>query len=113
MTVEQIAKLATQNIVPTDTLLLSEVALFYRLRDLYTKFAQGSISKESAAAEKKKIIAQYNRDRQTEETAERYIAHHAKLWRNIEYAATAYHHNKTIENADKFVEAVYGVPMKE
>lgn len=113
MTVDQIAKLAAQNIVPSEKLSLSESLLWYRLRDLYRNFAQGSISKDNAAAEKQKIVKQYNADKQAQETAERYIAHHAELWRKIEGAATAYRTNKTIENADKFVEAVYGVKMKE
>lgn len=113
MTVDQIAKLAAQNIVPADKLSLEESLLWYRLRDLYSKFSADSISKENAAVEKQKIVKQYNADKQTQETAERYVAHHAKLWRNIEAAHVAYRQNKTIENADNFVEAVYGVQMKD
>lgn len=113
MTVDQIAKLAAQNIVPPEKLSLSESLLWYRLRDLYRTFAAGSISKENAATEKKRIVKQYNADKNTEEAAERYIAYHSELWRNIECAAMAYRENKTIENADKFVEAVYGLKMKE
>ena len=113
MTVDEIAKLAAQNAVPSGKLSLSETLLWYRLRDLYRSFSQGSISKENAAVEKQKIVKQYNADKQTQETAERYIAYHAKLWRNIEVAHMAYRQNKTIENADKFIEAVYGVKMKE
>ena len=113
MTVDKIAKLAAQNIVPSEKLSLAETLLWYRLRDLYRNFSQGSISKENAAVEKQKIVKQYNADKQTQETAERYIAYHAKLWRNIEVAHMAYRQNKTIENADKFIEAVYGVKMKE
>lgn len=113
MTVDKIAKLAAQNAVPSDKLSLSETLLWYRLRDLYRNFSQGSISKENAAVEKQKAVKQYNADKQAQEAAERYIAYHAKLWRNIEVAHMAYRQNKTIENADKFIEAVYGVQMKE
>jgi len=113
MTVDKIAKLAAQNIVPSEKLSLAETLLWYRLRDLYRNFSQGSIRKENATVEKQKIIKQYNAEKNTEETAERYIAYHAELWRNIECAAMAYKESKTIENADKFVESVYGVKMKE
>lgn len=113
MTVDQIAKLAAQNIVPTEPLSLSETLLWYRLRDLYSKFSQGSISKGNAAAEKQKIVKQYNRDSEAQGFYETYVAKSAKMWRSIEAAATEYRQNKTIENADKFVEAVYGVKMKE
>lgn len=113
MTVDQISKLAAQDIVPAEKLSFSETLLWYRLRDLYRNFSQGSISKDNATAEKQKIVKQYNTDKQTEEATERYIEHSAKLWRNIESAATEYSNNKTIENANKFVEAVYGVKMKD
>jgi len=113
MTVDQIVKLAAQNIVPTDKLSLSETLLWYRLRDLYSKFSQGSISKENAAAEKHKIVKQYNDDSATFGFYDSYVSNSAKMWRRIESAATEYRQNKTIENADKFVEAVYGVGMKE
>lgn len=113
MTVDEIAKLAAQKIVPTEKLSLAETLLWYRLRDLYQNFSQGSISKENAAVEKQKIVKQYSAEKQTQESAERYIAYHAKLWRNIEVAHMAYRQNKTIENADKFIEAVYGVKMKD
>lgn len=113
MTVDEIAKLAAQNIFPPDKLSLSETLLWYRLRDLYRNFSQGSISKESAAAEKQKIVKQYNRDNETQGFYETYVAKSAKMWRRIEGAATEYRQNKTIQNADKFVEAVYGVKMKE
>ena len=113
MTIDQIAKLASQNIVPSEKLSLAETLLWYRLRDLYRTFAAGSISKEKAAAEQQKIVKQYNRDNETQGFYETYVAKSAKMWRNIEGAATEYRKNKTIENADKFVEAVYGVQMKE
>lgn len=113
MTVDEISKLAAQNIAPSEKLSLAETLLWYRLRDLYRNFSQGSISKENAAEEKKKVLKQYNADKQAQESAERYIAYHAKLWQSIEVAHMAYRQNKTIENADKFIEAVYGVQMKE
>ncbi len=113
MTLDRIAKLAAQDIVPTEQLSLAESLLWYRLRDLYRKFKQGSISKERAAAEKQKAIAQYKSDAELFGFYETYVSKSAKLWRNIESAATAYRNNKTIENADKFVEAVYGVNIKE
>ena len=113
MTVDEIAKLAAQNIVPSEKLSLAETLLWYRLRDLYRNFAQGSISKENAAVEKQKIVKQYNADSALFGFYDSYVSKSAQMWRNIEVAATAYRTNKTIENADKFVEAVYGVKMKE
>lgn len=113
MTIDEIAKLSAQNIVPTEALSLSETLLWYRLRDLYSKFSAGSISKENAAVEKQKIVKQYNADNALFGFYDSYVAKSAQMWRSIEAAASAYRTNKTIENADRFVEAVYGVKMKE
>lgn len=113
MTADEIAVSAAQNTLPSEKLSLAENLLWYRLRDLYQGFAKGAISKEKAAEEKKKVLKQYNSDRQKEADVARYFDYHAALYKSIESAATAYKENKTIENADKFVEAVYGVKMKE
>lgn len=112
MTVDKISKLAAKNIVPTEQLSLPETLLWYRLRDLYRSFSQDSISKENAAVEKQKIIKQYNDDKETFAFYNKYVSKSAQMWRNIESAARAYRENKTIENADKFVEAVYGVKVR-
>lgn len=113
MTVDEITVAAAQDLLPSEKLSLAENLLWYRLRDLYQGFAKGAVSKDKAAEEKKKVLKQFESDRQTEATAKRYGDFHASLWRGIESAANNYHENKTIENADKFVEAVYGVKMKE
>ena len=109
---EQIAKLAAQDVFPSEKLPLAENLLWYRLRDLYQGHAKGAISKEKAAEEKKNVLKQYSSDCQKEAAVARYFDYHAALYKSIESAATAYKENKTIENADRFVEAVYGVPMK-
>ena len=109
---EKIAVMAAKDSLPSEKLSLAESLLWYRLRDLYSKFSQGSISKENAATEKQKIVKQYNRDNETQGFYETYVAKSAQMWRRIEGAATEYRQNKTIQNADKFVEAVYGVKMK-
>lgn len=113
MTVEQIAKQAALDVRPTEKLSMPEWLLFYRLRDLYRKFSKGSISKEIGAEEKARILMEYKRGVDREQASDRFLAHHAMLWKNIEMAANCYKENKTIENADKFVEAVYRVKMEE
>ena len=110
---EKIMVLAAKDSLPSEKLSLAESLLWYRLRDLYQGHAKGAISKEKAAEEKKKVLKQYNSDCQKEADVARYFDYHAALYKSIESAATAYKENKTIENADKFVEAVYGVKMKE
>lgn len=113
MTIDQISKLAAQNIVPSEKLPLAEMLLWYRLRDIYKSFADKTISKERAAEQKQKAVKLYGEDSAAEKETERYMAYHAELWRSIEAAANAYTKEKTIENADKFMEAVYGVKMNE
>ena len=113
MTIEEISRLAAQNNIPAQDLSVEDWLLWYRLRDLYKTFSAGSIAKEKAAEEKQRIVKQYNQDRQNAQSVTRFMEYHERLWRSIEQAATVYRSDKTIENADKFVETVYGVGMKE
>ena len=112
MTIDQISKLAAQNIVPSEKLPLAGMLLWYRLRDIYKAFAEKTISREKAAEQKQRAVKLYSEDSAAEKETERYMAYHAELWRSIEVAANAYNAGKTIENADKFMGAVYGVKMK-
>ena len=41
------------------------------------------------------------------------MAYHARLWKEIEAAGGRYWEERTLENADAFVEAVYGVRVKK
>lgn len=110
---EKIAVMAAKDSLPSEKLSLAEWLLFYRLRDLYRDFRTGKVTKSGGEKRKGEITRQFEIDCQNELFVERCAAKNGELYKSIESAATAYRENKTLENADKFVEAVYGVKMKE
>ena len=89
-----------------DGLCMSEQKAFLALRFLYAEFDRGVISKEQAALEKQKVIRQMEHEIKIDKMCERI----AQLWKRIEQPAREYVFDSTIENADKFYAAVYGLP---
>ena len=61
---------------------------------------------------KKRATRQYERDSSSLIAAERLLSHNAAMWAEIELAGSAYMMDRTIENADRFINAVYGVKHK-
>ena len=89
-----------------DGLCMSEQKAFLALRFLYAEFDRGVIDKEQAALEKRKLLAQMEHELKIDKLNERI----AQLWKRIEQPAREYVFDSTIENADKFYAAVYGLP---
>lgn len=89
-----------------DGLCLSEQKAFLALRFLYAEFDRGVISKEQAALEKQMLIRQLDHEIKIDKLNERI----AQLWKRIEIPASEYSLNPSVEVADKFYAAVYGLP---
>jgi hypothetical protein len=88
---------------------LSEQKAFFCLRALYREYKNGTVGKEQAIREKQKIIKQL----EDELSYDNIILRIAQLWPRIEEPARDYRKNRTLESADKFIEAVYQVGMPE
>lgn len=102
MDIDTISRLAYSG-TPPDSAMPYEWLLWYRLRDIYDKVKQHEMTKADGAAQKRGAVNSFETDKTLHEV-------HIKLWQRIEQAGTAYAKNKTIENADAFYKAVYGVP---
>ena len=85
---------------------LTEQKAFYCLRLLYSDYHAEKITREQAAAEKQKIIFQMQEEIKTDEMNIRI----SQLWKRIETAAGQYADNPSIEAAERFYAAVYGLP---
>lgn len=92
---------------------LYEQAAFQALRYLYDMYRRKAISREEAAREKKLIWFQYNRARADFEASRRNILSTARMWKEIEAAGSRFGRERTLENAEAFVRAVYGCGLKE
>lgn len=86
-------------------LLLSEQKVFIALRSLYAAYRRGEIERERASREKQMLIRQMEHEIKLDKMCERI----AQLWKRIEEPARNYSLNPSIETADKFYAAVYGL----
>lgn len=82
---------------------------FQGLAFLYSRYRAGIISKEAASAEKKLIVMRCVEAKRAAAFGEKCSQHAVKLWRNVEQAANAYQTDRTLENADKLIAAIYGI----
>lgn len=82
--------------------------MYIALRYLYASVRHGFISMETGKAEKAKLSGQYIRTRGNDEFGRKWVKHTSEMYKAIELAVNTYSRNKTIENADRVIDAVYG-----
>ena len=112
MTVEEVSKYAAQDTAPLE-MNLPEKLLWFQLRDLYRDFRAGTVTKEQGEKQKQEAISEYNKNAYRDELYHKYMLANANIWIRIEEKAKTYRENPTIENADAFLNAVYGVTFRE
>lgn len=96
-----------------DGLRLYEQSAFQALRHLYAMYHRKAISREDAAREKNQIRFQYDRAKADFEANRKNILANANMWKEIEGAANRFGRERTMENAEAFVQAVYGCGLKK
>ena len=92
-----------------DSLPMSRRAFLFSLMNTYTLYRRGFIGREEGERLKANAISLFDLDVRAEESYKNYLQHMAKMWKAIEKTSSAYRKNPSIENADAFLEAVYGV----
>ena len=112
MTKDDISKYAFMNEMPDQELSCPERCLWYALRDVYRRFQSGEVTKAKCVSEKNAALRQFEIDSNRLNLAKRIVTRNATMWAEIELAASMYHMDRTLENADAFIEAVYGVKHK-
>lgn len=93
----------------TDGLKLHELSAYQGIRFILERYQNGFISKEVANKEKDKLRAEYEKEKQAFESARKYMEFHAKLFKEIESAGIDFMKDKTVENAIRFHDVVYGL----
>ena len=83
--------------------------LWFSLRDIYRQYRSGEISKEEGEKRKNRALRQHEHDSGCLTSAERILKNNARMWMEIELSGSAYALDRTLENADRFINAVYGV----
>lgn len=108
MSPDQIEDLAFQGAPMPKGLDLAEQMLFQALRRLYQYAKLVEMPKERGKQEKLAILREYEK----RAAQVRHMEKTAAMWKEIEAAANRYGTQRTLENADAFVEAVYGAKLK-
>jgi hypothetical protein len=85
----------------------NEQAVYLSLRNLYWLLKKGEITRERAKEEKTKIVREYTRRKNIFDYAQTAI----NVYQKAQSCAMRYAKEPTIENADAFYAAVYGLPL--
>ena len=101
MTIDELSRLAYSG-TPPDGASQPEWLLYYRLKEIYASVRSGGMSKADGAKAKQDAVSSYETDKTLHDAS-------VKLWARIEQSGTRYAKDKTIDNADAFYAAVYGV----
>lgn len=110
MTLEELDELAFQNKPIPEPLGRAERRYFLQMRSIYTAASMGVIDARRGSEEKRVARQDYENEIADFE----FLTYSGKRWAKIEEAGRRYRKNKTIENADAFMDAVYGTyPTKE
>lgn len=91
-----------------DGLPLVDQMAFTTMRSIYADYHQKRITRDIAAAEKKKVWRSYEQMRGKAVFEEELAKKQANLFVAAEQWASAYQKNRTLENADNLIRAVYG-----
>lgn len=85
-----------------------ERKLYREIRSLYHQYKIGAISRSTAVRDKMMLIRDYKCDKNNWEL----VQMSADLIKRTERARAEYRRNRTLENADKLVEAIDGMKIK-
>lgn len=91
-----------------DGLSMEDQLLYLSLRNLYASFRSGTISREHGSAEKGKLLYEHGRRVRLHNVSLRGSKHTAAMWGSIAKYTHAYRKDRTVENADKLLEAIQG-----
>ena len=113
MTVDEISRYAASGKMPEEKTNCADRCLYYALRDLYAKHRENQITKEDGEKLKRKALNEYQKDCEELNYSGNFLMREAEMWKRIEFAAIKYRKEPSIENADLFLEAVYGCGRKK
>ena len=99
--------------LPPMNIPLHDRFLWLALANVYKRFRDKELTKEHGEQLKADIMAAYNRDKAQADLQCKIIQARAKMWGQIEVAGNRYGTERTLEAADEFYKAVYGLKPKQ
>lgn len=112
MTKEEISLLAFNGGEPLEMNMPDE-NLFSKMSLIALKYKSGIMTQAQASEEKLKAYSKHARQTTEYKNCIDALQRFGELYKNIELATSAYRKNRTLENADKMLEAIYGAVMRK
>lgn len=109
MTSNDITLHAYNGTFPDEPMNMPEMLLYKEIENISLKYKYGMITKDVATTLKTKALADYKHNLTAYQNGIDCANRIADLYKRIELATSAYRKNKTIDNADKLMEAIYGL----
>lgn len=108
-TVQEISSLAAKGQMPAFGMTYYEWLLWYELRDVYDEWRRKTTSEDKLKARKESAVARYDKLKTAEKTHSDDCRRIANLFKDIEEAGIAYRKERTLDNADRLMNIVYGL----
>lgn len=84
-------------------------ALYHAIRYTLSQYAAGRINADRAASLRTRYVNEWKQDRKLHAADQELLADTVKRWAEIETLVADYRHNKSIENADRILDRIYGI----
>lgn len=110
-TPEQISRFAKRDELPDGGLPMIDHLLWYKLRDIYNEHAMGVISSADGAERKREALSWAERAWEHKAYDDATIYRCVRLWKRVEEAAAVYRKDRTVQNADLLMAAIYGADL--
>ena len=95
-----------------DGMSLAEQQTYQAIRYLYAVYRGKRITQAQAAQEKATILRKLRAAQEKEALQQKAYNRSIAMWKDLETAANRYGTDRTLENADKLIETIYGVKTK-
>ena len=108
-TVDELALLASKGTRPTQALTAYEWLFWYECQDIYQDWRNKTGDPDRLKARKEEAVVRYEKAKREKAEISEAAARVAELFKNIEETATAYRKQRSLENADRLMNVVYGL----
>lgn len=109
MEIDDIVLAAYNGALPNSVMRLPERLLYQTVKCISQAYKTAQIDAQAASRLKANAISDYRADKTEYENGIDAMRRRAVLFKDIELATTAYRKNRTLENADKMMEVLYGI----
>lgn len=109
MTLQDLKLAAYNGITPSEPLSCPERAFFLQAKEIYAQYHDKRITQSESSEAMRQAIQDYKRDMTERQNGIDALYRIANLYKQLELVATAYRKDRTLANADKLMEAMYGL----